>query len=230
MAASKRTYSREIALIPGQAALLLVDMQNYCCHPEGGLFRDCPPAELAQRYGHYLRQLETVVVPNLQRLVAACRETGVEVMHTTIESLTADGRDQSLDYKISDILVPRGSWDGQVIDALAPICDEIRLPKTACSVFNATNIDYILRNLGVSQLVIGGVVTDQCVESAVRDACDRGYLVTLVDDGCTAFTAERHRASLAALAGYCRQRPTEVLLDEIRGQRARVVAQGGIAR
>ena len=227
MAASKRAYSRELGLIPGQAALLLVDMQNYACHPEGGLFRGCPPAELAQRYGHYRHQLETVVIPNLQRLVSACRETGVEVLHTTIEALTADGRDQSLDYKISDILVPRGSWDGQVIDALAPICDEIRLPKTASSVFNATNIDYILRNLGVTQLVIGGVVTDQCVESAVRDACDRGYLVTLVDDGCTAFTADRHRNSLAALAGYCRQRPTEILLAEIRGQRTRTGGRGG---
>jgi ureidoacrylate peracid hydrolase len=221
MPASKTSYSREIALLPGQAALLMIDMQNYCCHPDGGLFRTCPPDELAARYAYFRRQLDSVVIPNLQRLVSACRQTGVEVMHTTIEALTADGRDQSLDYKISDILVPRGSWDGQVIDALAPICDEIRLPKTASSVFNSTNIDYLLRNLGVTQLVIGGVVTDQCVESAVRDACDRGYLVTLIDDGCTAFSAERHRSSLAALAGYCRQRPTDLLLEEIRGQRPR---------
>ena len=225
MPATKPVYSREIALLPDQAALLLVDMQNYCCHPDGGLYRNCPADEAEARYGWFRRQLEQVVVPNLQRLVSACRQAGVEVMHTTIESLTADGREQSLDYKISDILVPRGAWDGQPIDALAPLCDEIRLPKSASSVFNATNIDYLLRNLGVTQLVIGGVVTDQCVESAVRDACDRGYLVTLIDDGCTAFTAERHRSSLAALAGYCRQRPTELLLDELRGQRARLASR-----
>ena len=221
MPSSKISYSREIALLPGQAALLMIDMQNYCCHPDGGLFRTCPPGELASRYAYFRRQLDTVVIPNLQRLVSACRQTGLEVMHTTIESLTADGREQSLDYKISDILVPRGAWDGQVIDALAPICDEIRLPKSASSVFNSTNIDYLLRNLGVTQLVIGGVATDQCVESAVRDACDRGYLVTLIDDGCAAFSVERHRSSLAALSGYCRQRPTDLLLDEIRGQRPR---------
>lgn len=225
MPAVKPVYSREIALLPGQAALLLIDMQNYCCHPDGGLYRSCPAGEMTTRYGWFRRQLDSVVIPNLQRLVSACRQAGVEVVHTTIESLTADGREQSLDYKISEIFVPKGSWDGQPIDALAPICDEIRLPKTASSVFNATNLDYLLRNLGVTQLVIGGVVTDQCVESAVRDACDRGYLVTLVDDGCTAFTSERHRNSLAALAGYCRQRPTEILLDEIRGQRARAVSR-----
>ncbi|HMM75589.1 MAG TPA: isochorismatase family cysteine hydrolase [Gammaproteobacteria bacterium] len=225
MPAVKTVYSRELALLSDQAALLLIDMQNYCCHPDGGLYRSCPPEEVTARYGWFRRQLESVVIPNLQRLLSACRQAGVEVMHTTIESLTADGREQSLDYKISEIFVPKGAWDGQPIEALAPICDEIRLPKTASSVFNATNLDYLLRNLGVTQLVIGGVVTDQCVESAVRDACDRGYLVTLVDDGCTSFTPERHRNSLAALAGYCRQRPTEVLLDEIRGQRARVVSR-----
>ncbi|MGE3774588.1 MAG: cysteine hydrolase family protein, partial [Gammaproteobacteria bacterium] len=196
-----------------------------CCQPDGGLYRRCPAGEVTTRYGWVRRQLESVVIPNLPRQVSACRQAGVAVVPTTIESLTADGREQSLDYKISEIFVPKGSWDGQPIDALAPICDEIRLPKTASSVFNATNLDYLLRNLGVTQLVIGGVVTDQCVESAVRDACDRGYLVTLVDDGCTAFTSERHRNSLAALAGYCRQRPTEILLDEIRGQRARAVSR-----
>lgn len=225
MPAARTVYSREIALLPGQAALLLIDMQNYCCHPDGGLYRHCLPDEATARYGWFRRQLETVVIPNLQRLLSVCRQTDVEVLHTTIESLTADGREQSLDYKISQILVPKGSWDGQPIDALAPICDEIRLPKSASSVFNATNLDYLLRNLGITQLMIGGVVTDQCVESAVRDACDRGYLVTLVDDSCTAFTPERHRSSLAALAGYCRQRPTEVLLDELRGQRARVASR-----
>lgn len=225
MPATRPAYSRETDLLPGQAALLLIDMQHYCCHPDGGLYRSCPPEEMAARYGYFRRQLDSVVIPNLQRLVSACRQAGIEVIHTTIESLTADGREQSLDYKISDILVPKGSWEGQPIDALAPLCDEIRLPKSASSVFNATNIDYLLRNLGVTQLVVGGIVTDQCVESAVRDACDRGYLVTLVDDGCASFTPERHRNSLAALAGYCRQRPTERLLDEIRGQGARAVAR-----
>jgi len=221
MPAVKTLYSREIALLPDQAALLLIDMQNYCCHPDGGLYRNCPAEERTTRYGWYRRQLDGVVIPNLQRLVSECRQSDVEVLHTNIEALTTDGREQSLDYRISGILVPKGSWDGQPIDALAPICDEIRLPKTASSVFNATNIDYVLRNLGVTQLVIGGVVTDQCVESAVRDACDRGYLVTLVTDGCTTFTPERHRNSLTALAGYCRQRPTEVLIDEFRGLRDR---------
>ena len=115
----------------------------------------------------------------MQRLQAGCRKAGVEVMYTLIRNLTKDGRDRSLDYKITGFSVPPGSWDGEVIDAIKPLDDEIVIPKTVSNVFCSTNIDYILRNLGTQYLVISGVVTDQCVEGAVRDACDLGYLVTL---------------------------------------------------
>ena len=86
------------------------------------------------------------------------------MVQTTIESLTLDGRDRSLDYKITPIHVPKGSWDARPIDEIAPQGDEIVIPKTSSSVFVSTNIDYVLRNLGVRQLVIGGLLTDQCVE------------------------------------------------------------------
>ncbi len=89
------------------------------------------------------------------------------------------------------------------------------LPKTASSVFNATNIDYVLRNLGIEELVVTGVVTDQCVESAVRDAADRSYLVTLVRDACCTYSAERHENALAAVKGYCRIRSTAEVVAEI---------------
>ena len=58
-------------------------------------------------------------------------------------------------------------------------------------------------------------MTDQCVESAVRDTCDLGYLVTLVTDACTTSSAERHEQSLLGIRGYCRQRSSNALLDEI---------------
>jgi ureidoacrylate peracid hydrolase len=136
-------------------------------------------------------------------------------MYTTIESLTADGRDRSLDYKITGFNVPKGSWDGRVIDQLSPGEDEIWLPKSSSSVFVSTHIDYILRNLEVKQLAISGLVTDQCVESAIRDACDLGYLVTQVTDACATYSAERHQNSLQAIKGYCRQMTTDGLLGEL---------------
>ena len=79
----------------------------------------------------------------------------------------------------------------------------------------STHIDYILRNLGVKQLVLAGLLTDQCVESAVRDACDLGYLVTLVTDACASLTQERHDNSLRTIKGYCRQVTTDELIREI---------------
>ena len=151
----------------------------------------------------------------MQRLQAAFRRAQIEVMYTNIESLTRDGRDRSLDYKVTGFHVPKGSWDGKVIDELAPGDDEIVLPKGSSSVFVSTHIDYILRNLGVKQLVLAGLLTDQCVESAVRDACDLGYLVTLVTDACATMTPERHENSLRTIKGYCRQITTDALIREI---------------
>jgi ureidoacrylate peracid hydrolase len=129
--------------------------------------------------------------------------------------MTRDGRDRSLDYKISGIDVPHGSWEAQVLDEIAPVEDEMIFRKTSSSVFISTNIDYVFRNLGVRSLIVAGMMTDQCVESAVRDACDLGYLVTLVTDACTTESAERHEQSLLGIRGYCRQLRTDEFLAEI---------------
>ena len=139
----------------------------------------------------------------------------IEVTYTVIESLTADGRDRSLDYKITGFNVPKGSWEAHVIEPLAPAADEIVFPKTSSSVFISTNIDYVLRNLGVRSLIIAGVLTDQCVDSAVRDACDLGYLVSVPTDACATLTQERHDWSLRNNRGYCRQVTTDALVQEI---------------
>ncbi|HIC81162.1 MAG TPA: cysteine hydrolase [Kiloniellaceae bacterium] len=207
--------TRDLPLDPQQTALLVVDMQNFCVRPDGGELAHLLPERIETDYGAYFRRLEDTTVPNIQKLQTACRAAGVEVLHTTIESLTLDGRDRSLDYKISGFNIPKGSWQGRVVDDLAPGDDEIVLPKTSSSVFISTNIDYVLRNLGIRQLVICGIRTDHCVQSAVRDACDLGYLVTLVSDACTTFEEDVHRAALQTLKGYCRQATTNTLLAEL---------------
>jgi len=149
------------------------------------------------------------------RLQQACRRARIEVTYTVIESLTADGRDRSLDYKITGFNVPKGSYDARVVDALEPAGDEIIFPKTSSSVFISTNIDYVLRNLGTRYLIIAGCLTDQCVDSTVRDACDLGYLVTVPTDACLTLSPERHDWSLRNNRGYCRQRSTREMLEEI---------------
>lgn len=211
------TLTRDLPLVPQEAALLFVDVQNFSANRQGAEFKDLPDAEFMEKYGWFFETLNSRVIPNMQRIQSAARDAGVEVMYTTIESLTRDGRDRSLDYKITGFNVPKGAWDGKVIDQIAPKADEIVLPKSSSSVFVSTHIDYVLRNLGVKQLVISGLITDQCVESAIRDACDLGYLVTQVTDACLTYNQTRHDNSIATIKGYCRQITTQALVAELCG-------------
>jgi nicotinamidase-related amidase len=182
----------------GQTALLLVDMQRIWLEP--GL----DPGHPDWGADHYFyRRTREVVIPNQMRLLAAARESGVEVMHTIIQSLTEDGRDRSLDHKLTPIHIPPSLPEGLPPKDLAPVGDEIMLPKTSSGIFNSTNVDYLLRNLGIRHLVVAGVLTDQCVDMTVRDGADRGYLVTCVSDACAAPTPERHETALKAFGGYC---------------------------
>jgi ureidoacrylate peracid hydrolase len=207
--------SREVEIDPQHAALLFIDVQNDTAHRDSGGYKGLSEREFDERYGYFFAAMREAAIPNMRRLQAACRRGGIEVMYTVIESLTRDGRDRSLDYKISGIHVPKGSWGARVIDEIAPAEDEIVIPKTSSSVFISTNIDYVLRNLGVRSLIIAGVLTDQCIDSAVRDACDLGYLVTVATDACTTHSRERHESSLRNNRGYARQRSTAELVAEI---------------
>jgi ureidoacrylate peracid hydrolase len=207
--------SREVEIDPARAALLFIDVQNYNCSRDGGEYAGLGAAEKESRYGYFFRTLTSTALPNMALLQHAGRRAGIEVMYTVIESLTADGRDRSLDYKITGFNVPKGSRDARMPPELAPAADEIVFAKTSSSVFISTNIDYVLRNLGVKYLIIAGCLTDQCVDSAVRDACDLGYLVTLATDACATLSADRHDWSLRNNRGYCRQRTTGDLLEEI---------------
>jgi ureidoacrylate peracid hydrolase len=207
--------SREIEIEPAHTAVLFVDVQNYNCTWEGSEYAPLNAAEKEQRYGYFFRTLKDSALPNMVRLQKASRRAGIEVTYTVVESQTADGRDRSLDYKITGFHVPKGSPDAKMVNELAPTADEIVFPKTSSSVFISTNIDYVLRNLGTRYLIIAGCLTDQCVDSAVRDACDLGYLVTVPTDACVTLSADRQEWSLRNNRGYCRQRTTQEVLDEI---------------
>ena len=179
-------------------ALLLVDMQRIWLEP--GL--DPDHADWGPDH-YFYRQTRETVIPNQQRLLATARASGVEVLHTIIQSLTEDGRDRSLDHKLTPIHIPPSSPAGLPAPEVAPIGDEILIPKTSSGIFNSTNIDYLLRNLGIRHLVVAGILTDQCVDMTVRDGADRGFLVTCVSDACAAPTPERHANALKAFGGYC---------------------------
>ena len=209
---------RERPIVPARTALLNVDMQNGEFNADL-LGRSREPGTRESKKSAFYERLADTVIPNQARLQAAARTAGIEVIFTVIESLTQDGRDRSLDHKISDLHFPKGSWEAKVIEAVGPRGDEIIVPKTASGIFNATNIEYVLRNLRVEYLVIYGVVTDQCVESAIRDAADRGFMVTQIEDCCAADTPDNHATSIESMRGhYCRTRSTDEMLLEFASQ------------
>ena len=149
------TADRERAIVREKTALLSIDMQYTEWTPEKAA--DAKTGTGDTRKHAYWNRISDVLIPNQQRLQAAARAAGVEVMFTVIDALTEDGRDISLDHKISGIFVPKGSFGAKVIEEVAPVGDEIVIPKTASGIFNSTNVEYVLRNLGVERLAICGV-------------------------------------------------------------------------
>ena len=207
--------TRQSTVLPARAALLIIDVQYLCAVAGHGVYADAAKAE-SNRY--FLDRVEHEVIPNIKTLQAVSRDLGSEVIFTVIESLTEDGRDRSLDHKLSGLHAAKGSREGRVLDSIKPVGDEIVIPKTSSGVFNSTSIDYLLRNLGIDYLVITGVVTSQCVDAAVRDAADRGYLVTLVEDACATYSPGEQESAIKVLAGYARIRTTREMVAEMRSK------------
>lgn len=196
--------TRNSLVDPKRTALLIVDVQNAEVSPY-----------IQENHPGYYNQVINHVVPQIRRLIDAARAAGSEVIYTVIESLTSDGRDRSLDHKLSGLFVAKGSWEGKVVEAIAPDADDILLPKTSSGVFNSTNLDYVLRNLGVEAVVVAGVLTDQCIDMAVRDGADKGYFMICVSDACASYTTARHEQALSAFGGYCRVSTTAEVIAEI---------------
>lgn len=178
-------------------ALLVVDVQYGDAHPDYGVVR-----ALRERHpgstDYYEARLRTAV-PAIRRLQDAFRAHGREVIHVRIGALTRDGRDRSEEHKLLGIHFPPGSKEAEILEEVAPVGDEIVIAKTCGGVFDGTNLDYVLRNLGIRHLVVCGVVTSGCVEAAVRGASGRGYRVCLVEDACAAWTAELERAAIQVM-------------------------------
>jgi nicotinamidase-related amidase len=218
--------SFDFDIVPSKTALFVIDMQYLDAHRDYGMGAEAKKEGVTAKYDYYFKQLDNVVVPNIQRLLKACREAGVEPIFPRIASLVQDCRDVSIEHKRINLLAPVGSRESEVLDELKPLPNELVITKGASGVFNATAIDQILRNLGVDTLIMTGVVTNYCVETAVRDAGDRGYNVILVSDACAAMCEEHQRLALEILNGvYCTVKSTDEVIHEIRGG-TRVVRAG----
>ena len=198
-------------------ALLSIDLQYLDAAPGFGVFADVEKSGVpieAQEY--YFNRLDEVVLPNVRSLQKAFRENSLEVIHTRIQSMTQDGRDRGPGHKRLRLHAAPGSKEAEILEQVAPIGDEIVINKTASGVFSSTNIEYILRNMEITGLFIVGVYSNECVSTAVRDACDLGFHVTLISDAIATVTPELQNATITTMKDrYARVLNTEEALAEL---------------
>ena len=120
-------------------------------------------------------------------------------MYARIACQTEDGRDRSLSQKkpgFNHLLLPKDRADSQIVDALAPRGDEIVVTKTTDSALTGTNLRLMLRNIGITHVIVAGIFTDQCVSSTVRSLADESFDVLVVHDACAAATDALHEREL----------------------------------
>jgi nicotinamidase-related amidase len=186
----------EFQVRPGKTALLIIDMQNFNIRQDMGLGLDVKAMGLEAEHAHLYASAPRVIA-NIRRLLEACRRTGIEPIFIRIAAQTRDGREGLRWLRGKPVILPQeNSPEAQILDEVRPLTGEIVLSKTSYSAFNSTNIDQVLRNLGVDTLIVTGGMTPGCVELTIRDGVDRGYAGIVVGDACT---SQRERDHLRAL-------------------------------
>jgi nicotinamidase-related amidase len=199
-----------LALDPWSTALLIVDMQEYFLNPASPFSR-AYERTVPGVLGHFQERGRGVVEPSLRRLLDVFRAQGLRVVYTTVASELPDGsdlmpifqqRNATSRAEVGDAAIPpRADAWARIVAALEPRPGELVVNKTTYGTFSSTGLDHALRSLGITALIVGGVVTNVCVETTARDAADRGYDVVLLDDGCAALSPEIHEATLLSFQG-----------------------------
>ena len=185
-------------------ALVIIDMQYVDAHPDYGLGAREKELGLAGSLDYYWSRLGESVVPNIQRLLATARRAGVEVVHVKVGCQTQDGRDNTLRYKArrgksAGTHQPLDSKEAQILPEVKPEGDELVVSKLTSSVFSSTNIDRLLRNMGIRNLIITGVVTNGCVEASTRDAAELDYDTIVVEDATAALAPQLHEHAILSM-------------------------------
>jgi len=198
----------DIVLVSQKTALLVIDIQNTYLEPREDEQEDI-------LWQPFVERMNEVVIPNTARLVEQCRNNNIEVIFARIACLKTDGRDRSLSQKkpgFNYLLMPKDRHDSQIVPQLEPDENEITVIKTTDSALTGTNLRLILHNMGIANVVVAGIFTDQCVSSTVRSLADESFNVVVVDDCCAAATMELHTHELEVINMiYCHV----VELDEV---------------
>jgi len=179
-------------------ALLFCDLQNDFLHPQGAYGR-------AGQGAAAIAALPTRLAPLARRLRAA----GGVVISTHFTLIAGRDGEPMVDPHLRRLrpflakgdFTP-GSWGHALVDELQPA--DFSVEKVAYSAFHQTRLEWVLRKAGVTRLLVSGIVTNGGVTSTARDAHVREYEVTVLRDGCAAFSDALHETALASLASIAR--------------------------
>jgi nicotinamidase-related amidase len=175
--------SETLQLDPAKTALVLIEYQNEFTS-EGGVLHGAVSAVMDK----------TGMLPKTVALVDAARPAGVTIMHAPITFAPGYGELSRHPYGILKGVVDgnafvKGTWGAAIVDDLTPAEGDIIIEgKRGLDTFASTNLDFILRSKGIETVIIGGFLTNCCVESTMRSAYENGYRVITLTD-CTAATS-----------------------------------------
>ena len=183
---------KERLLPEARPALLVVDVQNDYCHPDGALAKAGSDVSAVPP-----------MMQNLHRLIAAARAAAVPVIF--IQTIHEDATDSEAwkmrsSGRMSAVCRP-GSW-GMGFFEVAPLPGEIVVNKHRYSGFINTRLDSVLRAQKIETLVMTGVSTNVCVESTARDGCMLDYHIVMAGDACASFSAQAHEMALENISIY----------------------------
>lgn len=182
------------ASIPAsKTALLIVDLQNDFLHPDGAYGRAGQGAQ------------EIAALPQrIKPLADALRAKGGWIVSTQFTLVPAKGGEPLISPHLKQLrpflkkgdFTP-GGWGHALVDTLQPA--DLTVEKIAYSAFYMTRLEWVLRKTGIEKLYVCGIVTNGGVASTVRDCHVRDFEVTVLEDGCAAFSEATHRTAIDAL-------------------------------
>ena len=177
------------ALDTTTTALLLVDLQNDNAHPDGAY----------ASFGAADHAREQDLVAHVRKLLDWARGNSMPVIHNRIVFYPGGnfgGANAPIFRMIGPESLKLGSWGADALEGLEAMPNEPVLIRNRMSSFNGTGLDVLLRNAGVTTVVVAGVWTNMAVEHTVRDAADHGYRSILVTDATSSINADWHEAAL----------------------------------
>lgn len=172
---------------PATTALVLIEFQNDFT-TEGGTLHAAVADTMAA----------TGMLEKVAGALPAAREAGVTIVHSPIEFAPGYGEITNHPYGILKGVVDtnsfvKGSWGAAIVEDVAPAEGDIVIEgKRGLDAFGSTNLDFILRSKGIRTIVLGGFLTNCCVESTMRSAYERGYEVITLTDGVAATSEAEH--------------------------------------